>query len=53
MNSLLASIAVFVVSALLIASLGEAVASIVAPLPMYTFGGSGEEIEKAWNPIMM
>ena len=48
-NSLLASITVFVVSAVLISSMGQAIASIVAPIPMFTFGSGGKDIENAWK----
>lgn len=48
-NSLLASVAVFIVSTLLITSIGSVIASIFAPISMYTFGSSGEDFEKAWR----
>lgn len=48
-NSLLAAIAVFIVINLLISPIASAAASILAPIPAYTFGMHGEEIQKAYE----
>jgi ABC-2 type transport system permease protein len=48
-DSLLASIAVFIIVTLLIGPFAGAAADFLAPIPAYTFGMQGEEMEKAWN----
>jgi len=48
-NALLAAIAIFIVVNLLISPIASAIADFVAPIPAYTFGMHGKEIQKAWE----
>jgi len=48
-DSLLASIAVFIIVTLLMGPVAGAVADFIAPIPAYTFGMQGKEMETAWE----
>lgn len=48
-NALLAAIALFIIFNLLISPIASAIASVVAPIPAYTFGMQGTTMQKAYQ----